>query len=482
MNSEDASIVKARAVKGVLALTSRTLFLQLISLISFSLLSASLSPAAIGVYVAVTAIMRIVNFFTDFGLGAAIVQKKDNVTQDDLSTAFTIQVLITLLIFAIFFALRNYISSYFHLSTEGLLLLLVLIFTLFLSSFKTIPSVMLERNLHFSRVVIPQIAESLVFNILIVILAYRGLGVSSYTWSTLIASIIGIPFYYLVSPWKIKLGFSLSSMKVLLYGTAFQAKSILGTIKDDLLTTFLIKLLPFSQIGLIGWGQRWSFFSFRFFVDSVTKVTFSAYSRLQHDSSLLKSTIEKSLFATSLTMFPILAGLMLTSSYFIRFIPQYNKWEGAIFSLYFFCLNAAVSSLSNILVNVLDATGNIKTTLKLMVMWTLLTWTITPFFIYLFGYNGVAAASFIVTLTIFITVYLVKQIVKFDFFKSIYQPVVATMGMSVIVYIFNRFAVTNLFMLSGSILLGLIAYSAIIMLMAKKEIIEFVQLFKKSYK
>ena len=181
-------------------------------------------------------------------------------------------------------------------------------------------------------------------------------------------------------------------------------------------------------------------------------------------------------------MFPILAGLMLTSSYFIRFIPQYNKWEGAIFSLYFFCLNAAVSSLSNILVNVLDARGNIKTTLKLMVMWTLLTWTITPFFIYLFGYNGVAAASFIVTLTIFITVYLVKQIVKFDFFKSIYQPVVATMGMSVIVYIFNRFAVTNLFMLSGSILLGLIAYSAIIMLMAKKEIIEFVQLFKKSYK
>lgn len=475
----DKNTIKSRTAVGIVALTSRTLILQVISLVAFSVLTVVLTPANIGVYVAVTAIMRIVNFFTDFGFGAAIVQRKNEVTQDDLKTAFSIQALITLGIFLIAFFLRYQIKIFFNLNDQSVQLLLVLIFTLFLSSFKTIPSVLLERKLHFKKLVYPQIAEALVFNILVVYFALNGYGVSSYTFSTLAAAIVGIPVYYLVSPWKISIGFSFTSIKILMYGVQFQAKSVLGTLKDDLLTTTLAKILTATELGMIGWGQKWAFFSFRFVVDSITKVTFSTYSRLQEDKKVLASSIEKSLFATSMVMFPILSGLILTSGYFVMFLPKYQKWEGGLISLYFFCLNAAVSSLSNILVNVLDATGRVKTTLKLMVMWLSLTWIFTAILLYYFGYNGVAVASFLVTLTIFITIHEVKKIVKFSFIESIKKPLIATLSMSVAVYLFNQLFTKNLLFLFIGIGFGLLIYLVVIIKLAKSEIVDFIVKFKK---
>lgn len=479
MEVNEAELIKKRAVTGVIALTSRTLAIQLVSLVAFSLLSVFLSPAAIGIYIAVTAIMRLINFFTDFGFGAAIVQKKEEILEEELATAFTLQALVTLLIFLFFWVSQRQIAEFFRLGIDGQQLLVALIFTLFLSSFKTIPSVLLERHLKFDKLVIPQMVEAIVFNVIVVVLAFRGWGVASYTWSTLAASLAGIPAYYLVSPWKIRLQITTRSLRTLIYGIQFQAKSILGTVKDDLLTTFLAKVLPLSQLGLIGWGQKWAFFSFRFLVDSITKVSFSAYSRLQHDTSLLKMALEKSLFATSFFLFPILSGLILTSSYFIKFIPHYQKWEGALFSLYFFSLNAGVSSLSNILVNTLDATGRVKTTLKLMIFWTTLTWVLTPTLIYFFGYNGVALASFLVTLTIVITVYLVKKIVDFKFWSSIQSPLWATLIMSIAVFVTGRMFVSNLFMLFLIIIFGAGIYAVSIWFLAKNEIIKQVNFLRK---
>ena len=476
MEQIDIATIKKRSVAGVLALTSRTFLLQMISLFSFTLLSAFLSESAIGVYVVVAAIMRLVSFFSDFGLGAAIVQKKEQITDEDLQTAFTIQFIITGLIFLVFLVFYKSVAVFFNLSADGGLLLLALIFTLFLSSFKTIPSVLLERELKFGKLIIPQIAENIVFNGILVYLAFTGFGVASYTYSTLAASIIGIPIYYLISPWNLRIGIKKSSLKILLYGTTFQAKSILGTIKDDLMTTFLAKLLTFSQIGLIGWGQKWAFFPFRFIVDSVTKVTFSAYSRLQHDKKELRYFIEKSIFTTSVIMFPVSAGLIITSAKFISFIPSYDKWNGALISLTFFSLNAAVSSISNILVNVLDSTGHVKTTFKLMMIWTVMTWTLTPVLIYTIGYNGVSIASFMITLTVFYTIYLVKKIVNFSLLENILPQIFASGVMSVLVSLINYYFVSNIVLLFANIFFGITIYTVVLYLTSKNKLKEFIML------
>jgi O-antigen/teichoic acid export membrane protein len=480
MEGPDILLLGRQSVKSVLALASRTFFLQLISIGTFLLISTVLKPSDIGIYTAVIAIQRIINFFTDFGLGAALIQKKSELTVQDMRTSFTIQVVITLFIFLCIVLLREPISSFFRLNDEGQRLLLALVFTVVISSFKTIPSILLERKINFQKLVIPQIVESLVFNIILVVLVLRGMGVDSYTYAFLASSLVGLPIYYYISPWSIGLGMNRTSLSHLKFGIAFQAKNILATIKDDLLTVILVKFLSFTQIGYIGFAQRIAFLAYRYVVDSVTKVTFSTYSRIQDDKIVLRKAIEKSLLFVSVIMFPILTGIIILSPHLIGLIPKWQKWEPAVISIIFFCLNAGVSSLSGILINILDATGRVKKTLNLMVIWTIFIWVLTPIFIFYFGYNGVAAASFIVSTTIMYSVYLVRQVVDFAFFKSIYKPFAASAVMGFAIFVYSSMLVTDFFSLAAAVIIGAAVYILSMWVIAKDEMLDGIRLIRKN--
>lgn len=471
MEEIDVAVLTRRSVQGVIALISRNFVLNLVSIFSFLLISSVLLPKDIGLYTAVIAIQRIISFFTDFGLGAALVQKKEEPKDVELRTYFTIQVGITFLISVIIFFSRELIASYFKLSPSGEDLLIVLVFCIFLSSFKTIPSILLERRIRFEKLIIPQMVESLIFNILLIILAFKGFGLASFTWAFLVSSAIGIPFYYLVSPWNIGLGIDKNSLSHLKFGAQFQAKNILAAVKDDGLTLFLAKTLTFTELGYIGFAQRLAFYLYRYVVDSVTKVTFSTYSRIQGDLGVVRKAIEKSLFFVSTGIFPLLVGLIVIAPYLIAYFPGWrNKWEPATVSLVFFCLNAIISSMSGILINILDANGKVKTTLSLMVMWTALTWFLTPLFIMFYGYNGVAIASFLVTLTVIITVYQVRRIVHFHFFRSIYKPLIATAVMGIIVFLLSKFIITDLITLVAVAFIGGSVYLSCMYGLAKEEL------------
>lgn len=469
-----------KSAHGVLALASRAFFLNIVSYIASLVIFTFLSPIEVGIYTAVIAIQRIISFITDFGFGAALIQKKEEITKNEIKTVFTVQAVVTLFIFIGILFLQSPIRSFFQFGEDASRLLVALVFTLFLSSFKVIPSVLLERKIRFHSLILPQIAESVIFNVLLILLVINGYGLESYTWAFVISAIAGIPFYYLVSPWPIAVGIDRSSLHHLKFGLQFQAKNILATIKDDFLTVFLAKVLSFKEIGYIGFGQRNAFFSYRYIVDSVTKVTFSTYARFQENKEYLRLALEKSLFYVSCAMFPLLTGLIIIAPSVILYIPKWhNKWEPALISLIFFSLNAIVSSLSNILVNALDANGQVKKTLYLMTLWTAGVWILTPLFIFMFGYNGVAIASFAITLTIPVTIYLTKQVVEFSFIKSIIKPLGASVVMGVTTYIMVQFYVKDLSSLFITVAISAIIYSAILFMLAKNDLRQIIKLITR---
>lgn len=477
----DSNVLARKSVQGVFALASRTLVLSLISFVASLVIFTILTPTDIGIYTAIIAIQRVISFFTDFGFGAALVQKKEELTAHDTTTSFTLQLVITGAMFLIVLAAQPVISGVFKFNSAAMFLLLALVFSIFLSSFKTIPSIILERKIHFHRLVLPQIIESLTFNVVLLVLVLQHVGLASFAYAFLISSVASIPFYYYVSPWEIKLGIHRKSLGYLKFGLQFQAKNVLATIKDDLLTVILTRLLTFAEIGYIGFAQRLSFFFYRYVVDSVTRVTFTSYSRIQDEKKLLGEALEKSLFYVAAIMFPSLAILIILGGHLIQFIPKWQmKWEPATISIVFFSLNAMVSSMSGILVNVLDATGKVKVTLRLMMIWTVLTWTLTPILIKMLGYNGVAIASFLVTLTIVYTVVLVRRSVPFSFYRSIMKPASATLIMSILLFTMNQFFATNLLLLIMAAAIGGIVYLGLFWFIARSELKEAKVFLRKS--
>ena len=123
------------------------------------------------------------------------------------------------------------------------------------------------------------------------------MGVVSFAWAAIARGVVGLIAIYVVSPWQVRIGISKDALKHLLsFGTPFQINSILALVKDDLMIIFLGKMLPFSEIGYIGWAKKWAEVHLRLIMDSVIRVTFPAYSRLAADKNILAKALEQSLF------------------------------------------------------------------------------------------------------------------------------------------------------------------------------------------
>ena len=485
MNEIDIQTVTHRSIKGVFALVSRTFVIQIINFVSFSLIFAFLDPSKIGVFYVVSAAISFLTYFSDIGLAAALIQKKEELTQDDLKTTFTIQqgMVITIVIVAL--ACSGLISQVFHLDSAGLFLFQAFVVAFFLSSLKTIPSILLERQIKFDKLIIPQILETCAFNITLLTLAIMGYGVLSYAWAVLARGLFGLVTLYILAPWKIQIGFSKPVAKRLLsFGIPFQSNSILALLKDDLLALYLGQVFAASQgyLGYITFAQKWAFTPLRLVMDNIIRITFPSFSRIREHEELLGKAIEKSLFAAVIIIFPALMGMAILGPYFIHFIPKYQQWEPALLSLTFFAINAALSAVSTPLTNALNAIGKVKTTLYLMVFWTIATWVLTPLCIHLFGFTGVSIASALISTSVVGVVYITKKYITFSVLKSILTPGIASVGMGVMLIILSPMVVKNIYLLLGMVGAGAVVYFAMMYVLARDFIIEDVKLIMHNLK
>lgn len=423
----DIELIKRRSIAGVVALTARTFILQVIAFGATFLLTLFLTPETFGIFYVVSAIISFLGYFSDIGLAAALVQKKEEVTREDLATTFMIQQLLVITLVALSLIFSGPIAGFYRLDIAGLWLFRALAVSFFLSSLKTIPSVLLERRLAFDRLVIPQIVETLGFYGVAVYLAWKGGGIMSFTWAVLVRGVLGLVTMYMIEPWVPSLVFSRHSAKKLMsFGIPFQMNSFLALLKDDLLTVFLGKVLPFSQVGYIGWAKKWAEVPLRLIMDSVVRVTFPTYARLQHDRALLVKAIDKTLFGLAGAILPISSGLLFFVHPMVELIPKYSKWEPALVSFYLFVFSSALAALSTPLMNALNAVGNIRTTLKFMVGWTVSTWVLTVLLLRFFGYNGVAMALLLVAGSLYFVIRTTKRFVDFSFLENVRWPVVSS--------------------------------------------------------
>lgn len=465
-------MVAKKSVRGVFALVSRTFFIQLLSVAASFILTVFLEPADYGVFFVVSSIIVFLTYFQDIGLAAALIQKKDEVTTEELRTTFTLQQILVLCVVIPTLIFSKQISSFYHLGDAGFILFLSLVFSFFISSLRTIPTIMMERRLDYNKLVIPEIAENLVYNLALIVFAVRGFGVNTFTIAVLARSVVGLAATYLIQPWPIGISFHFASIKKLFsFGVPYQTNTILALFKDSLLTVYIGKVLPFAQVGYIGFAQKWAFMPLRLIMDNVIRIAFPSMSRLQHDKEALKTAIEKSLFLISFFIFPIAVAIIEFAPFFVKFIPKYQKWEPALLALSFYALNTVFSSISTPLTNFLTAIGKVKVTLYFMIFWTVATWILTPLFIFLYGFNGVAAASFIISISSIFVFIIAKRYINFSFLKPVIRQFVAAVVMFLVI-LFTKSIISGFPTLIIDILVAGVIYLSVLLFIAREELVK----------
>ena len=98
MEDFDLDVVARKSVRGIFALVSRTFFIQVLSIAASFILTIFLDPGSYGVFFVVSSLVVFLTYFQDIGLAAALIQKKEEVTKEELRSTFTLQQILVLLI------------------------------------------------------------------------------------------------------------------------------------------------------------------------------------------------------------------------------------------------------------------------------------------------------------------------------------------------------------------------------------------------
>lgn len=481
--------IKTKSIKSVLSLTIRRLILRVLSQISFIVLARLLTQEQFGIFAIVSFVVNFFGFFSDIGLAASLIQKKGDLTKQDLQTTFTIQqtlvgsLVILIMISAPFITNTFYKSS---LGENGALLIQILAFSLLLSSLKSIPSIILERQLQFDRLVIPEIIETILYNLVLVVLAWQGYGVWSFIVALLIRGIVGVILIYSLAPWPIGFGFDKSVFKKLFsFGLPYQLNGLIALIKDNIVPTYVATKLGTAVVGNIGWAQKYAFLPLEAMND-VIRVTFPTYSRLQEHPELLKKALEKSLYFISLIVYPMLFGLIALMPWIARIVlsPPDNpgKWDQALPLFYLFTFSTFWAGISTTFTNALFAIGKARVVLNFMVLWTVLTWTLTPILTTIYGQNGIGIASALISFTSIGVIIVMKRHVKVNILHSIGPQILAAVVMGIVLRLFALQFVDNFWLLILSVILGGGIYAVCLFLLTGKRFLLEIKTVTNAYK
>lgn len=464
--------IKERAVKGVVTLTGRYFVIYIFTLVAQGFLGAFLTTAQFGIFGVVSAIVNFLVYFSDIGLAASLIQKKEKITPDDLKTTFTVQQVLVFILLVLLFSFSPVIVDYYSLTTSGKFLLYALGISFLFSSLKTIPSVLLERELRFEILAFANIIENLVYNVALVYFAWQGFGITSFTIAVLLRGVVGLIAIYFFKPWKIGLAFSKKSLKSLLkFGIPYQINSFIAVVKDDGLILFLGKILGLGPLGILVWAQKWIQVPLRLVLDNVTRVTFPAFSRLQNNEVELEKAVTKSIFYTTLFVFPMTIGIIIVAPVVIAIIPKYSQWSGALLPMLFLAVNVLFAGVTTQLTNVLNAIGKIKITTGLMIMWTVLSWILVPYLSRIYGVNGAAFGYSIVGASSMVAIIIVKKYVKFSISEAVGKPFLATLIMSTTLIILRAFFESNLSSLLALVGVGVASYFACLIVLLGQDFV-----------
>ena len=114
MQENEFAKLKQKSVRGAAVLTSRTFIMQVIGAVGTFILSIIFLPAIFGVFYIVTAIVNFLNYFSDIGLAAALIQKKDEPTRIDLTTTFTLQQVLVGTVVFVTLLVSGKVANFYH--------------------------------------------------------------------------------------------------------------------------------------------------------------------------------------------------------------------------------------------------------------------------------------------------------------------------------------------------------------------------------
>lgn len=318
--------VTSRAKRGLTASVARQMVVQSTGILTTILLARYLTPKDFGVFGLVSLVVQFFSYIASTGLGVALIRCKEEPTRDDLDSVFTCELIVATAGGLLLLGTSKFLPRFIHaLSPDSIMLICALAFSAWLTVFRLLPSVCLERQLQFSKIALVETVENLVFNAIAMVLAVRHGGPWALVAATLARSIIGAAFVNFLAPVRPRLTLASPRLKSMLaVGFGFQGPSVIFFLKDLAMPGFLAATLGPAQLGYFVWVRDLTS-KFSTFSGLFAKIAFPTLARLSAAGGDLARSVRRSTILLGIVYWPLAFTLIATSSFYIHYIFS-DKW------------------------------------------------------------------------------------------------------------------------------------------------------------
>ncbi|WP_203531403.1 lipopolysaccharide biosynthesis protein [Methylomonas sp. LW13] len=384
------------------------LFKGVSQLVVLAVMARLLKPEEFGLMALALVTIKFGSYFSDFGLSAAIQQKKE-IKDTDIQASFWFSLIAGLFFCLIIYCLATPLSLFFD-TPELVSVINIVAISFILIGVSATPIGLLKRNMQFKYLSIVESISYLVSNGVIgVLMAYYGYGVYSLAMAYLSQLLFVFVASYIKTRHSLRINLNVSDYKhILTFGGGYSIASFMSFIGSNIDHLLIGKYFPAAELGI--WNRSRNIISMPSYnlLVSITGVLLPAYSKHQHDKQQFSELYIKSLVITGLFLVPVAGGMFAAAPQLVDVLLGQN-WQNAVMFVQISALFVPIEMLASVAATACSAIGALSLQIRIqtvllsvsapimlyfalqqkleLILITLATYYWLRFFIYLFVFG-----------------------------------------------------------------------------------------------
>ena len=358
--------LKEKSISSMLWALAERFGTQGTSFIVSIILTRVLLPADFGLIGMIAIFMTMGYSLIDSGLSSSLIRTK-NASQIDYSTVFFINIIGSLLIYALIYLTAPLIAKFYN---QVVLVDLIRVYSIgfIITAFTAIQQTRLTKELNFKVqlfIGMPSIVISGIFGI---IMAHNGFGVWSLVYMYLINQILSSIQFWWVSKWTPSFIFDFDVLqKHLNFGYKITLSGLLNTLFSNIHHVIIGRMYSVDLLGFYTRSIMLKKYPVTNLSSALNKVTFPLFSQIQDDPIRLKKAYKKLMQLVVFIVAPMMIGAaVLAEPLFITLFTE--KWVPAVPFFQIMCISGILYPLHSYNLNILKVFGRSDLFLKLEVV------------------------------------------------------------------------------------------------------------------
>jgi len=468
-----------RSVQGGFWILTGRISQQLLALTRLMVLANLLTPREYGLAGVGLLTLAILNRFTVTGFQAALIQKKARI-EPYLDSAWTVGILRGLILYAILYIIAPYAAVFFDrgevadISRIGEITNIIRIMgiSIVICAFNNIGTVYFTKELDFKKQFLYQMSGVITDVGVSITLAVLYRNVWALVYGKLSGEIVRTIFGYILHNYRPKLSLVGEKVKELwVFGKWIFSAATLNFLINEGDDIIVGRMLGIHWLGHYRMAYKWSNMPATEITNTLGRITFPVYSKLQDDLPRFRRAFLKNIHLTAFISFPI-AGLIFVLAAEFTEIFLSCRWLPMVPAMQILALWGLIRSMGGAISTVFNGLGRPEINTRLLIIKLILLAVLIYPLTARWGIVGTSLAVVLNPVVVFpLAVYMARKMLGFEILDLVKVLILPFLGVLIMIHIIlqlkgliyccfspDLFFWGRMIYFFGAILLGMVFY------------------------